>query len=196
VVVREERGAAGRLLWSPGRQHWLPAASYGPGFANEQVDPDSTAPSSEDLARVLHLGAEFATRGCQRCGLTGLDDHLIAPDVYGQLTRYCVQLPDPTVVCSFGGTGDRKHWGSPYGCSAVRPGFRTTEYGEEQVEYGEGLIAARVRDWDWCVRCAQTAATIARSAAAVDLPAATYVENELSQLLTRRSQNRLARRSG
>jgi hypothetical protein len=71
---------------------------------------------------------------------------------------YCVQRSDKTVVSSSGGGGSMKHWGSIFGCHAVKSQFwlddaRDDEDREEHVSYGEGMVASDVRDRDWCSRC-------------------------------------------
>jgi hypothetical protein len=49
-----------------------------------------------------------------------------------------------------------KHWGSIFGCHAVKSQFWLDDAwdDEEHVSYGEGMVASDVRDRDWCSRCA------------------------------------------
>lgn len=112
----------------------------------------------------MEPGALWAMRN-QRPATT-----LSCPGVLGEPTIYCVQVPSPHVVASRGGTGRSKHWGSPFGCSAVAPsitGLTTwTEDGSlpnlyqmpaAAFAYGEPLSAHDVIDMPWCSRCAGAA---------------------------------------
>jgi hypothetical protein len=152
-----------RLLWSPRDQAWRRAYDYGaPGFSSE---PTSAQPDAVYLASVLAL-IERTGKYCpyepqrrEQCGQPIAGNHFVAPGVCGEPVLYCVQRPDRTVVSSFCGGGNMKHWGSICGCHAVKSKFWLEdawddEDREEYVSYGEGMVAADVRDRDWCSRCA------------------------------------------
>jgi hypothetical protein len=161
VVVNEYCGGGTRLLWSPEYHVWLPSRTYGAGFRAGPVDSYEGRPCDDELVGAAKLAETLLRqRICQRCGLTELRDHFVAPDVFGMAALYCVQQPDPRVVSSFGGNGTRKHWGSRFGCSAVRSEHFTDRQGHDHVDYGEGLVAAKVRDWEWCARCTGTAGNL------------------------------------
>lgn len=196
VVVYEQLGGGRRLLWSSVDRTWLPSRHYGSGFVSAPVPGYAGRPYDDELTAIPLLTDKLTRDGvCQRCGLSNLRDHLVAPDVYGAAAIYCVQLPDKSIVESSGGSGTRKHWGSLSGCSAVKSAFFTDSWGEEHVWFGEGLVASHVRDWDWCNRCTGTAANIARGAEERGARAAAYAQALEDELLETRKANR-ARRHG
>jgi hypothetical protein len=193
VVLLNYAGAGRRLLWSPVHRTWLPNRSYIPGFAQQPLIDFAPQPYSDDLDAVPELAAELVRRRvCYRCGATKLSDHFIAPDVLGNASIYCVQRPNPSVVASFGGSGQKKHWGTMLGCSAVRQEFWINQYGDETVRYGNALIANDVRDCDWCARCTSVAANIARGSdetVSIDQYAIDYEHDVLKE----RAKNRRSR---
>jgi hypothetical protein len=130
VVTYEHFGGGKRLLWSSAYRVWLPSRDFGPGFVSTPI-PDYAGQSYDyELAAIPALTDKLIQSGvCQRCGLSDLQDHFVAPDVYGMAAIYCVQMPDNSIVESFGGSGDRKHWGSLNGCSAVKHDFHIDSWG-------------------------------------------------------------------
>lgn len=196
VVVYERLGGGRRLLWSPVHRKWLPSLAYGGGFASTPIDGHHGRPCDDKLMATSALTQWLVQSGiCQRCGLSAIEDHFVAPDVYGKAALYCVQMPDKAVVESSGRSGMRKHWGSLNGCSAVKSNFFTDSWGEEHVEFGAGLVASHVRDWGWCNRCTGAAANIARAAEEAGLPSDTYEQRQEDELLNTRKANRASRRS-
>jgi hypothetical protein len=151
-----------RLLWSPEHQAWRRAYSYGAtGFSPE---PTNAQPDAQYVASALALldrtgdYCPYAPQRREQCGQPIAGDHFVAPGVCSEPVLYCVQRPDKTVVSSFGGGGNMKHWGSIFGCHAVKSQFWLDdawddEDREEHVSYGEGMVASAVRDRDWCSRC-------------------------------------------
>jgi hypothetical protein len=138
---------------------------YGAGFSSVPIDGYEGKPYDDELSGAASLADKLLqNRICQRCGLADLRDHFITPDVFGMAALYCVQQPDPRVVRSFGGNGTRKHWGSRFGCSAVNAEYFTNRDNERYVDYGEGLVATRVRDREWCARCTGAAGNLAHRA--------------------------------
>jgi hypothetical protein len=194
IVAYAHSGAGRRLLWSPAHRAWLRSRDFGPGFLSTPVPGDDGRPYDDELAAIPALATELIRSGiCQRCGLSDLGDHFIAPDVYGMSAIYCVQMPDRSIVESFGGSGTRKHWGSLNGCSAVKAGFYTDSWEEEHVSFGEGLVASHVRDWSWCNRCTGSAANITSAANAKGISPAAYVQAREDELLRTRKANRARR---
>ncbi|MDQ1741708.1 MAG: hypothetical protein QOE23_47 [Pseudonocardiales bacterium] len=193
VVLLDYAGAGRRLLWSPAHRTWLPNRAYTPGFVEQPLIEFAPQPYSEDVDAVPEIAARLVQRRvCYRCGATKLFDHFIAPDVLGNASMYCVQLPDPSVVASSGGSGQKKHWGTMLGCSAVKQEFWINQWGTETVRYGNALIANDVRDYDWCARCTSMAANIAGGSnepASVDQYATAYEHD----LLEERAKNRRLR---
>ncbi|BCB83126.1 hypothetical protein [Phytohabitans suffuscus] len=196
VVAYDRRGAGRRVRWSATHRYWLPSRAYGTGFVTEPIDNNDGQPSEESLPPIRALVQTLLRdRICQRCGLSDLEDHFVAPGIHQDLALYCVQLPDPSVVESFGGGGDRKHWGSIYGCSAVKPYYFTDSHGEEHVTFGGGMVASLVRDREWCSRCAGTAWNIAQAAGLAGVPVDTYVRDQTYERLRTREANRSYRRN-
>ncbi|WP_162788385.1 hypothetical protein [Amycolatopsis albispora] len=177
VVVYESYGGGTRLLWSPEHHDWLPSNAYGSGFVRMPVPGYEGRPYDDELSGAIALADELLRRRiCQRCGLSDLEDHFVAPDVFGTAALYCLQQPDPRVVSSFGGTGTRKHWGSRLGCASVRAKYFTDRDNERYVDYGEGLVASHVRDWEWCARCTGAAGNVACNPEVGDRSPWDYVE--------------------
>jgi hypothetical protein len=181
-----------RLVWSPEHQAWRNAYNYGaPGFFPE---PANGQPNADYVASTLALldrtgdYCPYAPQRREQCGLPIAGDHFVAPGVCGEPVLYCVQRPDKTVVSSFGGGGNMKHWGSIFGCHAVKKQFwRDTAWDdEEHVSYGEGMVASAVRDRDWCSRCTRLGEPDS---------AALYAKAEKAErdLLNRRTANRARR---
>lgn len=195
VVVNAWHSGGTRLLWSTTLQDWLPSRAYGDGFAASPVADGDLTPYDDEVQAIPGLARRLLTdRVCQRCGLSDLQDHLIAPDVFGDAAMYCVQMPDPSVVSSSGGSGSKKHWGALGGCGSVGPEFLTTAYGEEQINYGDGLVASHVRDWQWCSRCLTAARNLASAADRQGRPVADFLRDRERDLLANRHANRLGRR--
>lgn len=191
VVVYQHFGDGRRLLWSSNHHAWLPSYAYGQGFATTPPSDFDGRPYEDDLAAIPELIDEFIRDGiCQHCGLSGAEDHFIAPDVFGDAALHCVQKPNRSVVASFGGDGMHKHWGSLHGCSAVKSEFYTDTYGLEYVHFGEGLVASHVRDWDWCSNCTRSAVHIAKAASSKGVPPAKYVHDREYEVLRSREKNR------
>lgn len=42
----------------------------------------------------------------------------------------------------------------------MRSEYLTSRQGQSYVDYGEGLVAAKVRDCEWCARCTGTASNL------------------------------------
>jgi hypothetical protein len=187
-----------RLLWSPRDQAWRRAYDYGaPGFFPE---PTNAQPDANYLAGVLALldrTGEYCPYQPQRrrqCGQPVAGDHFVAPGVCGEPVLYCVQRPDKTVVSSFRGGGNMKHWGSIFGCHAVKSQFWledawSDENRVEHVSYGEGMVASDVRDRDWCSGCAR----FGEPDSGVLYALAEKAERDL---LERRASNRAKRHTG
>jgi hypothetical protein len=185
-----------RLLWSPEHQVWCRGYSYGaPGFSPE---PTNAQPDAEYVAGALALldragdYCPYLPRRRTQCGQPIKGDHFVAPGVCGEPVLYCVQRPDKTVVSSSGGSGNMKHWGSIFGCHAVKSRFWFDDAWEEadreeHVSYGEGMVASDVRDSAWCSRCARVGEPDS---------AAVYARADEAErdLLERRAANRAKRR--
>jgi hypothetical protein len=197
VVTYGQFGGGRRLLWSSVHRTWLPSRDYGPGFVSAPILGYAGRPYDDQLTAIPVLADNLTHDGiCQRCGLSDLRDRFIAPDVYGAAALYCVQLPDKSIVESFGGSGIKKHWGSLNCCSAVKAAFYTDSWGEGHVCFGGVLVASHVRDWDWCNRCTGTASNVACAAEEKDTPAAAYVRALEDELLRNREANRARRHRG
>jgi hypothetical protein len=195
VVTDESYGGGARLLWSRTYKTWLPSRRYGRGFVTEPTPGEERQPYEAQLAAIPELtGRLLDVRMCQRCGLSDLEDHFIAPDVWGNSTLYCVQRPAPTVVYSSGGGGDRKHWGSLSGCSSVQAQFLVDErFGEESVVYGESMVASHVRDYAWCSRCGNAAWNVSQAAAREGVSPQRLVEDQERRRLEGRASRRRQR---
>lgn len=192
VVVDERDGGCCRLLWSPEQQGWRRSFQGSPYFDTEPVEDPRVTPDGAELEHIMMLVEPFFQSGiCQHCGLFGLGDHFVAPNVFGAATLYCVQRPHTSVLAAFNGTGMRKHWGSLRGCHAVDRNrrFVTDEYGREEIVYGDGMVAAKVRDFAWCTRCLKAGARLSDHAAAESVTADELEEHEEQGLLARRAIN-------
>jgi hypothetical protein len=197
VVTYEHFGGGRRLLWSSVHHTWLPSRDFGFGFVTAPVPGFTGRPYDDELTVIPVLAERLTHAGvCQQCGLSELQDHFIAPDVYGSPAIHCLQMPSKAIVGSFGGSGTRKHWGSLDGCSAVKHEFYTNSWGGESIYFGEGLVASHVRDWDWCNRCTGAAANIASAAQGKGMSPAAYVQARKDDLLRERKANRASRRGG
>jgi hypothetical protein len=122
------------------------------------------APSVEDLVFSVEQAESLRkTRYCQFCGQGTLSLHAILPDIYGEATVACVLRPNPSTVGASGGTGQTKHWGTTFACTAVRATsiFRPDRYLEVGVYlYGEPLTILEAIDRPWCSKCSGTAHTV------------------------------------
>lgn len=195
VVTYQSYGGGDRLLWSSEHQTWLLSLPYGAGFVSSPVDGFTGRPYDDEVAAVPRLADELLTRRiCQHCCLSDLEDQFVAPDMFGDAAMYCVQRPHESVVSSFGGSGTRKHWGSLHACSAVKPRFLfVREWDEEEVDFGEGLVASHVRDWAWCDRCTNAARNIATAAEQASKSVEEFTREHQENLLERRARNRGSR---
>lgn len=109
---------------------------------------------------------------CQRCWTSSPGSHFITPDVHGDAELYCLQMPAYSVVDSSGGSGQVKHWGSPYGCHSVDQSVDTSSAGREPYlgpraayVFGRPLPADEVINRDWCSRCSGFASNVRNNAA-------------------------------
>lgn len=158
AVVLDHR-FGGPLRWSPHHGAWLRSLTTSQ-WASEPVDGDEVLEGQVEAALTAAetFRQDFA---CRRCGALALaETHFIAIDVFAEPVVYCVQRPATEVVGSRGGTGSKKHWGSPLGCTAVRPVDVTGTVpglGRRDVLgihiYSEPLIADKVLLLPWCSRC-------------------------------------------
>lgn len=183
VVLDHEAGGSYRVRWSSRHAAWLSTYPYAsPGRSPWHDEPRETlgrpdAPDEESrqaalalARRVTHppVGQPFY---CQQCWQHRPDAHFIAPDVHGSPTLYCVQVPSYEVVDSFGGNGQKKHWGSPFACHAVKseidPGLvRDPRIGPVAAYvFGRPLPADEVIDREWCSRCLGAAENVRSNAA-------------------------------
>lgn len=133
VVINEETGlyAGRRLMWSSAHQSWLRSHRDLPGYEASPPTETQAAPDDLDLTPIVHLAIEHFQRVfCAHCGLPDLESHFVAPDIFGVLTRYCVQRPQPSIIEAPRGTGQMKHWAFLRGCNvsqrAKRALLRTT----------------------------------------------------------------------
>lgn len=194
VVVHDSPGGR-RLIWSSEHRTWLPEYDFRDGFVATPLGSLTFAPASGEVGAVVPLTERLLRdRICQHCGLADLEDHFVAPDVFGEPSLLCVQMPHPQIVGSSGGNGARKHWGAIDGCSAVRGTFSTASWGEEQIDFGTPLVASHVRDWEWCSRCAGAAGNIAVAADAAGVAPKEYEQDRENALLRRRQANMASRR--
>lgn len=149
----------GPLRWAPRHGAWLRSLTTSQ-WASEPVDGDEVVEGQ--VAAALSAAETFRQEyACRRCGgLAKAETHFIAVDVFAEPVVYCVQRPAAEVVSSSGGTGSKKHWGSPLGCRAVRhvdvigpvPGLGRTDILGSYI-YSEPLIADEVLLLSWCARC-------------------------------------------
>jgi hypothetical protein len=167
VVLHHWVGSGYRVIWSPDNKTWLRSRDYehpsspwlnSPGEMRGKPD----GPSDEDRAAAATLALEFTRREmplCQRCWQRHPGLHFIAPNIYGDPEIYCVQMPSYTVVDSRGGSGRKKHWGSPFSCQSVE---YDVDSGNEPRQYigplavyffGKPLPAEEVIAREWCSRC-------------------------------------------
>ena len=193
VVLHNRYG--GRMLWSAALRAWLAPRDFSVGFGTYPYEPGQAEPWQDEIQEVLAINDRLdSDRICQHCGLTDRADHLIVPNASGVPTRYCLQRPPRDVVYSRGGGGNRKHWGTMFGCAAVEAAFSTDSWGSELATYGQGVVASHLRDLDWCGRCTGLAGNIARAAQERSQTLRDYVEERENELLQRREQNRTRRR--
>lgn len=155
---------------SPTDRAWLGTHDYARYRSDPWLDsaggtfgrPDT--PSPDELAAAVALASKVTAPRkpffCQRCWQSSPAFHFIAPDVYGEPELYCVQIPSFAVVDSAGGSGDLKHWGSPFGCQSVEYAIDSDLYvGGQYIGplagyvYGRPLPAEEVINRDWCSRC-------------------------------------------
>lgn len=103
---------------------------------------------------------------CQHCGIGEPSVHAVAPNIWDQVTLLCLFRPDRATVESAGGTGERKHWAHPNGCTSVgsqevRAEGDWSSYGT--YRYGTPMTTYKALEAPWCSRCSRTAhATLAR----------------------------------
>jgi hypothetical protein len=194
VVAYDRIGGGRRLLWSSAHRAWLPSIRSvrgRPWFTSTPVDGHEGQPYEDELEAIPGLVDKLLEdRICQRCGLSDVGDHFVAPNVHGDAALYCLQMPDPRVVESSGGQGMRKHWGTMFGCSAVRQRFLMDDHGSEHIDFGRALVASHVRDWEWCNRCIDAAADIRRAARTENQSPEKYVRDQERQLLRTRRASR------
>lgn len=184
AVVLDHWTGSGRVRWSPSHGAWLanrrhclhePRDCWEDSPGETLGRPD--APSEEACSSAVELAQEFvrkqATSVCQRCWQESPGLHFIAPNVYGDSEIYCVQMPSYTVVDSNGGSGQKKHWGSPYGCRYVGCHI-DSGWGESQEcigplaahMFGRPLPAAEVIAREWCSLCTERAHNVRNNAMA------------------------------
>ena len=178
AVVLDHEAGQYRVRWSaeygawirtrdievPGRR-WrdAPSALYG--------RPD--APEEEVRAAAVEAARAFISKsGCGRCYQAARPElHFIAPDVHGEPAVYCLQVPSYTVVDSRRGGGEKKHWGSPFGCQSVEKWVADDAPRGEYIGpvaayvYGMPLPAEEVINRDWCSRCVGAADNVRTNAA-------------------------------
>lgn len=173
VFRSEQRGDD--VCWNRHDRSWLIRSPWGPGFVAQEpprlVGSGDFSfmmrvhfPSTEDILTGVRLAENLSkNRYCAHCGDPRIQFHAVLPDVYGDLVLRCLLRPDPGAVSSFGGNGQAKHLGSPFGCSSVRGGpiHRQDDYLEVgHYRYGEPLTTMEAIDRRWCSRCAGTAANV------------------------------------
>ncbi|MGJ5667840.1 hypothetical protein QLG13_08220 [Rhodococcus aetherivorans] len=200
VVINEEVGlhAGRRLIWSSTHQNWLRSHHGRPGYETSPAKETAAIPHDLDLTPIVHLAMEhFQQVLCARCGLPDLESHYVAPDIFGVLTRYCLQRPHMSIIEAPSGTGQMKHWASLRGCNVSQRAIRfvTNHHGGEEIEYGEGMIAWRVVDLAWCSPCQDAARLLKNEADNADITPEDYNERIEWQLLERRETNRANRNS-
>ncbi|MBC2644772.1 MULTISPECIES: hypothetical protein [unclassified Rhodococcus (in: high G+C Gram-positive bacteria)] len=190
VVVNEPRTGC-RLLWGRNKNRWLRATGDSARFEEPDGEPDAR-PSHTDLQRVLELEERLTQVGCQRCGLRGLHNHCVAPNVYGVPTRYCVQLPDCSVVEAAQGTGQRKHWGHINACQATDGNLRfvVSRQRDEEIMFMNAMVATRVCLLPWCTKCVNAASRIPRIAELDGVTVEEVERREIDTLLARRATYR------
>jgi hypothetical protein len=146
IVLVTQDGS--RVLWTPEQAKWRPATSWGVGFVPYRDDGDYGTtvyePYDDDIAAIEKVIDDFR---CLRCGRPQ-DQHLIAPNVLGDATVYCVQKPTIVVARSSPGQNRFLHSGlARIACPALsRPGRASS---------------SEIRDWDWCFRCVTKAELLA-----------------------------------
>lgn len=172
LVLHSERGMS-RVRLAANGQEWLQSSAYGRGF--DRQDPPQrvgtgemsfmtsvSVPSADDVAAAVAVAETLErSRQCEYCGVGSLQNHVIAPDIYGDPELSCLLRPNPTVVGSFGGAGQTKHVGGPSGCRYVRateihvPGRFYASAGH--YLYGEPLTTVEAVEREWCSKCSGTA---------------------------------------
>lgn len=116
----------------------------------------------DQAEEALEVAEEFLSMdSCDRCGGEARPDlHYIAVNVFESPEVFCVGWPAFDVVDSAGGTGQLKHWGSPFACHA--PGgaaliTASVPWGRESVVsafvYGYPLLPEVAMARPWCQRC-------------------------------------------
>lgn len=176
VVLPSSHGGTTRVRWNAAQHSWWHSNPYGPGFV-EQKPPHQTGsgdftmmtwidtPTDSDLTEAASLAENFKESGyCLHCGRSQLGLHVISSDVFGALFIHCLIRPDPSTVDSFGGNGQTKHWGSPFGCRSVRSSSIQRNDGSYArvgyYLYGEPLTTIEALDRRWCSRCQGTARNV------------------------------------
>ncbi|NMO50413.1 hypothetical protein HH310_04300 [Actinoplanes sp. TBRC 11911] len=183
VVLGHWAGGGRRIRWSTQHNAWVRGEAYGRYLADPWLtEPGQTfgrpdGPAEEDQVAASALANSVVKPDgrpffCQRCWGSGPESHFIAPDVYGDPELYCVQMPAYSVVDSSGGSGEVKHWGSPYGCQSVDQSIDTASTGREPYlgpcaayVFGRPLPADEVINRDWCSRCTGFASNVKHNAA-------------------------------
>lgn len=150
------------LRWNRVTESWDVRAGYRDRFlpAAEAHVYGSVMPSTEWLTRAAQLLPKAARTYCAHCHLIDTEAHAIVPDIWGEPQLLCVFRPDPAVVESFGGNGQRKHWGSRYGCASVAgTAVQGREWGPTygRFRYGMPVTTHDAVEWRWCSRCQGTA---------------------------------------
>lgn len=165
VVLNHEAGQY-RVRWSAEHGAWIRTRDFeGPNRrwrdAPAEIFGRADAPDEEDRAAAVTVAHAFASASrCDRCrSVAKSEQHFIAPNVHGEPEVYCLQMPSYTVVDSRGGDGEKKHWGSPFGCQSVEAWIDDDWPYREFIGpvaayvYGSPLPAEAVIDRDWCSRC-------------------------------------------
>jgi hypothetical protein len=171
VLVSDAFGAV-RVKWNGETSSWMMSSPYGPGFVYQPSQNDEKtyrreilAPNVDDVRAAADLATSLKkARQCFHCGEPDPVLHAIVTDVHGDPTLACLGRPDPVVVESFGGGGNKKHYGGPLGCHAVKGSEirRRNSYILQAGHhlYGEPLTTFQSIERDWCGRCMGTAHNI------------------------------------
>jgi hypothetical protein len=183
VVLNHWAGSGRRVRWSRRHGAWLRSRDYGRYHPDPWLDEPgethgrSDAPAEDDQAAATTLACSIANPDsqsyfCQRCWRSSPESHYIAPDIYGDSALYCLQVPAYDVVDSFGGTGQLKHWGSPFGCQSVDQYIDSGGLGRGPYlgplavyVFGQPLPADEVINRAWCSRCTGFATNVRHNAA-------------------------------
>lgn len=181
VVLHHSVGSGYRVRWSPEHGGWLRSKDWSPysrgrwAEVPEEIHGRPDAPTEPDRAAAVALASQVCqpqtTWTCSRCGLREPRLHFIAPNLLGEPELYCVQVPSYAVVGS-GGQSHVKHWGSPFGCQAVKSSIAVDDgTGSPYIGplaayvYGDPLPAEEVINRDWCSRCVGFAHNVRDNAA-------------------------------